>query len=1093
MTRTLWRRIPALLVLLILTLVAKPAGVHGNAHPEAPPAGLTPDAWQAIRAAVERDRYAAQTNPDGELEAVNPAQEYRTRFTAEGITVQPRGAGFKLGLRLERWGYGESLEAVPTAEPGVVGQRVTYVRGGLEEWYVNRPTGLEQGFTVAAAPRRTAGKDAAGSLRLEMSVSGATGEAAADTILFKDGEGLTRLSYGGLVAWDATGRELPTGMRLVEQRLILEVDDHAAVYPLTIDPVIEGKESAKFTASDGEAGDNFGRSVAVSGGTVVVSAFLDDDEGDGSGSAYVFVKPSGGWTGAGSLTESRKLTASDGAAGDQFGHSVAVSGDTVVVGARRDDDDLTNAGSAYVFVEPGGGWTGAGSLTESRKLTASDGAAGDQFGGQLGTSVAVSGNTVVAGAVGDNDNGTSSGSAYVFVEPGGGWTGAGGLTEDAKLTASDGAQDDRFGFSVAVSDDTVVVGAFLDDHNGVNDGSAYVFVEPVGGWTGAGSLTEDMKLAAGEVDDRLGISVAVSGDTMAVGATGDDDNDDTSSGAAYVFQEVAVTMSLAGSGSGTVTSNPAGINCGSDCSETFAFGTFVTLTPSPAVGSIFGGWGGACIGVETLTCQGEVTEATSVTATFTITTRTLTVSGAGSGSGTVTSSPAGIDCGSECSEAYTFGTTVTLTASPAAGSTFGGWGGACSGTGTCEVTMTEARSVTATFTITTPTLTVSGAGSGSGTVTSSPAGIDCGSDCSEAYTYGTTVTLTAAPAAGSIFGGWGGACSGTGTCEVTMTEARSVTATFSLTGTLQFSSAAYSVTEPSGSEELVTITRTGGSAGAIAVTFATSDGTATATFATSDGTATAGSDYTATTETVSWADGETASKTVNVEILDDKVVEADETVHLTLSNPTGGATLGTPSEADLTILDDDDGAVIGLGPGGGGRMDEVSLSAPHTLRDRFDVPWNAYNTANGETRPVFCNLDGEGHHELVVGLGPGGGGWVEVRERLDDGNFAHKGWTGVPFTAYNTANGETRPACGDLDGDGLDEIVIGLGSGARGILEIRDDALANFAHIAWIQVPWAAYNDANGENLPRGGRSGRRRPGRDRHRPGRVSSQRGMV
>ena len=213
-----------------------------------------------------------------------------------------------------------------------------------------------------------------------------------------------------------------------------------------------------------------------------------------------------------------------------------------------------------------------------------------------------------------------------------------------------------------------------------------------------------------------------------------------------------------------------------------------------------------------------------------------------------------------------------------------------------------------------------------------------------------------------------------------------------------------------------------------------------------------------------WADGETAAKTVTVDILDDEVLEVDETVHLTLSTPTGGATLGTPSEADLTILDDG-AVVIGLGPGGGGWMDEVSLSPPHARRDWFGVPWNAYNTANGETRPVFCNLDGEGSHELVVGLGPGGGGWVEVRAGLD-GNFAHQAWTGVPFSTYNTANGETRPACGDLDGDGRDEIVIGLGPGARGILEIRDDALANFAHLAWIQVPWAAYDNANGETFP---------------------------
>jgi hypothetical protein len=161
-------------------------------------------------------------------------------------------------------------------------------------------------------------------------------------------------------------------------------------------------------------------------------------------------------------------------------------------------------------------------------------------------------------------------------------------------------------------------------------------------------------------------------------------------------------------------------------------------------------------------------------------TPTLSVSRSGSGSGTVTSSPSGISCGSDCTQTYTAGTRVTLTASAASGSTFAGWsGGGCSGTGTCSVTINAALSVTATFNrpSTTPTLSVSR--SGSGTVTSSPSGISCGSDCTQTYTAGTRVTLTASAASGSRFAGWsGGGCSGTGTCTVTLNSSIGVTATF---------------------------------------------------------------------------------------------------------------------------------------------------------------------------------------------------------------------------------------------------------------------------------------------------------------------------
>jgi uncharacterized repeat protein (TIGR02543 family) len=170
-------------------------------------------------------------------------------------------------------------------------------------------------------------------------------------------------------------------------------------------------------------------------------------------------------------------------------------------------------------------------------------------------------------------------------------------------------------------------------------------------------------------------------------------------------------------------------------------------------------------------------------ATFstTVETHTLTVSTAGSGSGSVTSTPAGISCPGSCSHAFAAGTSVSLTATPAAGSTFTGWSGACSGTGSCSVTMSADQSVTAMFTtatVATHTLTVSVVGSGSGSVASTPAGISCPDACSHAFTSGAAVSLAATPAAGSTFTGWSGACSGTGSCTVTMSADQSVTATF---------------------------------------------------------------------------------------------------------------------------------------------------------------------------------------------------------------------------------------------------------------------------------------------------------------------------
>jgi hypothetical protein len=240
-----------------------------------------------------------------------------------------------------------------------------------------------------------------------------------------------------------------------------------------------------------------------------------------------------------------------------------------------------------------------------------------------------------------------------------------------------------------------------------------------------------------------------------------------------------LTVVRSGNGAGTVAATaPGGIDCGVDCTEAYEEGQAVVLQATPSTGSSFAGWaGGGCSG--TGTCTVSMTSATAVTAEFRLHVHTLTVMRAGTGAGAVTSSPSGISCGSDCSEQFDYGTMVTLTAAASTGSTFGGWsGGGCSGTGTCRVTISAAASVTATFSLTQHTLSVLRSGTGTGTVTSSPAGINCGLDCSESYGYNTAVTLSAVAATGSAFSGWSGACTGTGTCAVTMTQARSVTASF---------------------------------------------------------------------------------------------------------------------------------------------------------------------------------------------------------------------------------------------------------------------------------------------------------------------------
>jgi hypothetical protein len=244
-------------------------------------------------------------------------------------------------------------------------------------------------------------------------------------------------------------------------------------------------------------------------------------------------------------------------------------------------------------------------------------------------------------------------------------------------------------------------------------------------------------------------------------------------------------LSVVKTGTGTVTSIPAGISCGATCAANFTSGSSVALSAAPTGGSTFNGWDGEdCSG--TGACVVVMNGNQTVTATFVTSPSmvTLTVVKTGAGTGNVSSAPSGIDnCSGTCSTGFESGTSVTLSATPSGDSTFNGWGGGCSGTGTCVVTMNSPQTVTADFTAapSTETLAVTNTGTGVGTVSSVPAGINCGATCTSDFASGASVTLTATAAAGSTFVGWTGEnCPGTGTCVVSMTATRSVSAAFML-------------------------------------------------------------------------------------------------------------------------------------------------------------------------------------------------------------------------------------------------------------------------------------------------------------------------
>ncbi len=473
---------------LFSALLASIASLHAASTPTKPqqltspdqvPEGLAKSDWHSIRAAYEAGRHAIYCQENGNLTARNPGQQWRTEFDGKGFLTTPDHGQWTWGLELT--GYGE--RTLPSTSSAIThqGGKISSQRDeNLTEWFINDTRGLEQGWTIHS--RSVGVSPTSENLTLTLALRGDLKPQVSpdsSSVSFQTASGSTALTYGGLKAWDADGINLtvrfePDG----ENAIRIAVEDQNARYPIIIDPIAQ---QAYLKASNTGANDSFGISVAVSGDTVVVGAVGEDssttavnstpnENARSAGAAYVFVRSGGTWS------QQAYLKALNSGEDDNFGISVSVSGDTIVVGAKGERSSTTGvnkspnesaaaSGAAYVFVRNGSIWS------QQAYLKASNTGANDEFG----RSVAVSGDTVIVGALWENSSTTGVNST-----PNNNLGSAGaayvfvrsGVTwsQQAYLKASNTGFSDYFGSSVAVDGDTVVVGAFGENSStsGVN-------------------------------------------------------------------------------------------------------------------------------------------------------------------------------------------------------------------------------------------------------------------------------------------------------------------------------------------------------------------------------------------------------------------------------------------------------------------------------------------------------------------------------------------------------------------------------------------------------------------------------------------------
>ncbi|MFA4850190.1 MAG: PGF-pre-PGF domain-containing protein [Methanoregula sp.] len=477
-------------------------------------AGVSSDSARNLKESIHNSLLAFRYDKTtGTWSAENPTRDIGIRTTGSGgVILSCVNGSFGMKLSIFSRDNRENLD-----EHGVTfadGRVLVIPRAEYTEWYLNDDAGIEQGMTLHVRPNGT------GRLRVSFDISGDLVPSLSGQTLFLSGNNGPVFAYTGLKAWDAAGRDLPARLILEGNRLSWEIDDSRALYPVRIDPLVSQVQI--LTSSDGKASDHFGTSIAVNGSTTIVgSPFADVDLSSNQGKAYIYSRDKGGVNNWGQVAI---LVSSDGAADDCFGQSVAVDESTAVVGSICGGS--VHEGQAYIYYRNQGG---ADNWGQKAILKASDKAAGANFG----ESVAISGNSVVVGAnQADLVGGTDQGQAYVFYRDQGGSDNWGQI---AILNASDKASNANFGESVAISGSSVVIGANQADLiGGSGQGQAYIFYRDRGGSDKWGQIAI-LNASDKHDNDDFGKSVAISGSAVVVGADNADLVGGSNRGQAYVF------------------------------------------------------------------------------------------------------------------------------------------------------------------------------------------------------------------------------------------------------------------------------------------------------------------------------------------------------------------------------------------------------------------------------------------------------------------------------------------------------------------------------------------------------------------------------